>query len=185
MTLAIHSSNSDEWYTPVYICYAVGDMLGQIDLDPASCEQANSRIQAKHIIGAEHDSLKQDWHAWTKATRPISIYLNPPGGKVGNQSQAFLFWEKLMELRASSSLEHAIVMAFNINQLAITQQSKYHAMTEFPICIPQKRIQFISSGGKKNNPAHNNCIVYVPGTVNHSNRFLDIFKHIGAIVNKY
>ena len=38
---AKHSSASQEWYTPAPILERVRAVLGPIDLDPASCEEAN------------------------------------------------------------------------------------------------------------------------------------------------
>lgn len=43
---ALHSMNSNAWFTPAPIVEAARVVLGQIDLDPASCAQSNQVIRA-------------------------------------------------------------------------------------------------------------------------------------------
>jgi ParB family chromosome partitioning protein len=53
----------------MYIALA-RDVLGGIDLDPATHEDAQGTIQAAKYFTKEHDGLKQEWHG--------SVWLNPP-----------------------------------------------------------------------------------------------------------
>lgn len=164
-----HSSHSDEWFTPPEIIKLVKRVLGPIDFDPASCLEANEIVQATHFW--TELALEREWLGG-------SIYCNPPGGKTGNKSNMKLFWEKLL----SSKFDHAIFMAFSIEALQTTQSCKY-PMMYFPLCIPEKRIRFISPEGKKSSPSHSNCIVYVPGYKNETVLFRTTFANVGGFAN--
>ena len=50
-----------EWYTPAYLVAAVEEVLGRIDLDPASCEEAQRTIAARVYFNKEQNGLKFQW----------------------------------------------------------------------------------------------------------------------------
>ncbi len=176
MSNAQHSSKSNEWFTPPDIVEAARVVLGTIDLDPATCSRANETIQAKRIITA--DSLAQDW----ADTRPVSIFLNSPGGKVGKQSQAVLFWQKLQDLRVAGDLKHAIVICFSMEIFQTSQQCA-HSVVDFPLCIPGKRLKYSAPEGKPRSPTHASAIVYVPGPFDSTEVFVANFKKFGKVLN--
>lgn len=43
----LNSSQSNEWFTPARYVEAAREVLGSIDLDPASCEAGNRIVQAE------------------------------------------------------------------------------------------------------------------------------------------
>src|SRR5262249_14864109 len=56
------NSNWDvEWYTPKKYIEAVRDVLGGIDLDPASCERANEVVKAAKFYTATQNGLNEPW----------------------------------------------------------------------------------------------------------------------------
>src|SRR5258706_12167748 len=72
--LNVHfTSGSEEWYTPPHVITLARTVLQVIDLDPASCEQANQIVQAQQFFAASQDGLVQEWSG--------TIWLNPPYGK--------------------------------------------------------------------------------------------------------
>src|SRR5437660_1484971 len=71
--------DSFEWYTPKKYVEAARNVLGEIDLDPASSEQANRIVQAKLFYDQTRDGLTQTWKAQT-------VWLNPPYCKQGSTS---------------------------------------------------------------------------------------------------
>lgn len=169
-----HSSRQDDWMTPVAILELVRAVLGTIDFDPASSAQANARVRAKQYKTVEDDALQ---HPWPRG----SIYLNPPGGKLGNKSKTVLFWQQLIAQRFGGYLTHAIFMAFSIEALQSTQQCDL-SILDFPICVPRRRIAFDSTGPViKSAPSHSNVIVYVPGTVDDSAKFKEHFSSLGQV----
>src|SRR5436190_19306098 len=66
----IKSSKSNEWFTPAQYIEAARAVLGHIDLDPASCEQANLTVVAKRIFTVADDGLSKPWAG--------RVFLNPP-----------------------------------------------------------------------------------------------------------
>ena len=61
-----------EFYTPSSIMKPVRNILGPIDLDPASCERANRTVEAKKYFTKDDDGLKQDWKLYK------TVFTNPP-----------------------------------------------------------------------------------------------------------
>jgi hypothetical protein len=156
------------------IMQMVHEVLGEIDFDPASDTYFNITVQAKQWFSER--SLEREW-------LPGSIYLNPPGGKVENKSQTGLFWQKLMNHRLEcKEFTHAIFMAFSVEALQSTQGKGLPSIGEFPFCIPSKRIRFDGHVGKIS-PSHSNAIVYVPGNIDASEHFEEVFKELGVVVN--
>ena len=168
-----HSSASNLWYTPPHIIQMVRMVLGDIELDPASDEVANEIVQANNIFTEEDDGLLQDWDT------EGSIFLNAPGGRLGNKSLSIEFWKKLMV----SEFSHAIYMGFSVEHLATSQHKGCKSMLEFPFCIPAKRIRFVSPLGNKSAPSHSNVIVYVPGAIDATRKFKEVFTGLGGVVN--
>lgn len=62
--------DGDEWYTPPAFIEAARELMGAIDLDPASCEAAQGVVQATEYFTKDDDGLTQAWHG--------RVWLNPP-----------------------------------------------------------------------------------------------------------
>ena len=81
-----------EWQTPDEIFNAARATLGGIDLDPASCAQANLRIKAMWYHDKETDGLKWPWDTvpnrqgfvGQKMVEKPTVFLNPPFGRWEN-----------------------------------------------------------------------------------------------------
>lgn len=78
-------SGNVEWYTPRFITEFADYCMGGVDLDPASCERANTIdgiIRAKNIFTKEDDGLTRRWDINGLSTKvwvnwPYSAKYNP------------------------------------------------------------------------------------------------------------
>lgn len=169
-----HTSRSDSWRTPPHIISLVQATLGGIGLDPASNALANKAIGADRFLTARDDALVAPWRC-----EGTSVYLNPPGGKRGNQSSVRLFWRRLMEHREDFS--HAIFAMFSIEGLQTTQGDHPAAM-DFPFCVPRRRVRWVDPTSKeRSSPSHSNAFIYVPGRLDRTEAFLSNFSELGKV----
>ena len=78
-SLAVHfSSKKKEHYTPAHIVEMAREVMQAIDLDPASCAQANETVNAAHWYGLDHpDDAHRDGLAAVWFGR---VWMNPPYG---------------------------------------------------------------------------------------------------------
>lgn len=178
---AKHSNKSANWRTPPGIIGMVRDVLGVIDLDPCTSEEANQLVGARRIFTQEDNSLEQDWGAG-------SYFINPPGGrnKGSRGTNPQLFWEKLMQQRLENpSFSQAIFLAFNLEMLQTSQNKEFPSLMDFPFCVPMRRIKFLDpeTGLEQKSPTHANALVYVPGNVMSINKFEEVFGQIGRVVS--
>lgn len=58
---SIYSSDSEEWYSPAAYVKAARNVMGGIDLDPASCALANQVVQAARYFSKDDNGLAQEW----------------------------------------------------------------------------------------------------------------------------
>lgn len=171
-----HSSATDSWGTPSEYIEAARRVLGGIDLDPASSAEWNETVKATFFFDEEDNGLEQEWFG--------NVFLNPPGGKVRNESLSGLFWRKLIHEREAERFRHAIVVAFNLNALQQTQAGFSPSMCFFPFCVPAARVKYRDGlTGEAAAPPHASAFVYVPGTVDVWAKFRYEFSRFGAVVN--
>ena len=186
---ARHTCDSPEWYTPSPIVEAAREVMGGIDLDPASHEEANRTVKAGRFFTEADNGLIQPWLG--------RVFLNPPGGLVGK------FWSKLMR----EYVEQCVWVGYSLEQLQTLQNVDNRTPIGFSMCIPKARIGFIENEAKRiariakidaenvirrdrgeklkrrsekaDSPSHANYITYI-GT--HKDRFEKRFSRFGQVV---
>lgn len=178
------SNPNNSAITPPWLALMARRVLGTIDLDPASSARANKVIQARYYFNRRDDGLSRVWLPAIQRG-PVSIWLNPPGGKTpDNESRARLWWNKLLEEREGRYFGHAIYLAFNIETIRLTQVGCKFSLLKFDTCVPKKRIEFhdANTGKLMRGNRYLSSITYIPGAVDHTIAFHKVFGELGQIV---
>lgn len=150
---AIHSAASAEWYTPPDVVHTARIALGGIDLDPASCPEAQI------IVGASAHYGRQSSGGFVDGlTRPWSgcVFINPPGterdtsGKVLRGTGPGAWWRKLLDELDAGRTTAAIWVAYSIEQVQQTQGWGGGMLQRAAaVCFPAKRIRFWRHNGQR------------------------------------
>ncbi|MEO9030509.1 MAG: DNA N-6-adenine-methyltransferase [Ktedonobacteraceae bacterium] len=159
---------SNEWYTPAKYIEAARAVLGEIDLDPASCAFANQVVKAKQFYTQEDNGLMHPWNG--------RIWLNPPYGKTqqGQASNLEYFTRYLVEqYQCGNAIEAILLIPVN------TATRWFDALWQYPICFPRSRIRFYNEHGPSDGISFGTCFVYLGA---HEKHFIEVFHHFGHIV---
>lgn len=152
------SSQSVEWYTPAAIVASVREVLGPIELDPASCAVANTTVGAERFYTKELDGLLQPWQSTT-------LYLNPPYGA------AIQPWiERLVDQYESGSIGAAIALV-----PARVDTQWWWRLRHYPVCFLAGRLRFSNA----QNSAPFPCAVFYLGR--DEDRFISVFGALGLV----
>lgn len=131
------SNLSNEWYTPGPELTRIRRVIGDIDLDPASCEEANKLVKAHRFFDKDDDGLSMPWFAG-------SVFLNPPFGKIKNKSLAGIWLEKMLDEFNAGRFDHGI---------ALTHTRPGYEWWEsmwrkVPVCLTREKIDFLPGDGR-------------------------------------
>lgn len=184
-----HTSKSVEYYTPPYVVDAARQVMGGIDLDPASCARANEIVRATQYFTVRDDGLAQVWRA-------DRVFLNPPGGVDADyESRQRRWWFTLARAWGHGLVEQAVFVAFSVELLQTTQNEPEGPIPlDFPVCFPRTRVQYLRAprlgarARRAPSPPHASCIVYLPPRAARARKngidlFGNLFGAIGRVVN--
>jgi ParB family chromosome partitioning protein len=141
------SSKSNDWYTPRQYPDAARKVLGEITLDPASCEMANRSIRAESFYTKEDDGLEQDWFG--------AVWCNPPYGKRVGKSNQGLWSARMVAMYEGNSIESGVLLTN-----AVTDRKWFQRLWKYPICFTDHRIRYESPHGKKDSPTNGSAFTY-------------------------
>jgi phage N-6-adenine-methyltransferase len=122
----LHQSGNYEWFTPPDVVQAARDVLGTIDLDPASCELANTVVHAAKIYTAEDNGLDQPWQG--------RVFLNPPY----RQPEIKQFCEKFARHAEAREIQGIVL----VNNATDTQWFATIAAVAHAFCFPSFRFRY-------------------------------------------
>lgn len=157
-------SGENEWYTPAVYLDAAREVLGWIDLDPASSLEANETVRADVIYTADDDGLPRDWCG--------RVWLNPPYA----QPLMSQFVSKLLSEIEAGRVTDAILLTNNYTDTAWFQDAAAWANL---ICFTRGRIAFDSPHGEKNAPIQGQAFFYFGANVE---QFAERFSPFGILV---
>lgn len=153
-----HVSEGD-FYTPSVLIEAARQALGEIDLDPASCTEANEIVRAERFYSFHENGLVQDWRG--------RVWLNPPYGNWGDWAPKTLDeWE-------SGRIE---AMCLLCTTRVITAQS-FHVLVSAADAVFVARGRHRFWGPKAKEPDEGHVIFYFGADVA---GFEAAFRHLGT-----
>lgn len=162
---AVLLSGSKEWYTPKEYIDSVYEVLSEIDLDPASCKEANQTIKAQKFYTKEDDGLSKPWMG--------KVFLNPPYGNDGPP-----FVEKLIQEYKTENITEFILL---VNSRA-TDAEWFQPLYDGFICFTDHRIDFDSPEEKNTSSTHGSCFVYFG---HNEKKFAESFSKHGSILKRF
>ncbi len=130
-------TGENEWYTPAEYIEMARQVLGVINLDPATSETANRVVQAEQIFTLQDNGLVQEWHG--------NVWMNPPY----SQPHIQLFIEKMVSEVEAGRAQQAIALTHNYTDTAWFHCAAEHCQA---ICFTRGRIAFLSPDGDKAAP---------------------------------
>ncbi|MEH2200213.1 hypothetical protein [Nostoc sp.] len=176
-----HTMNSQEHYTPLHIIEMAREVLGGINLDPCSSAIANKTVGAEIFYNEIDEPLSMDWRI-PPNNEVGTVWCNPPGSRYIRPSLPMQFFQKLWVEIATGNVSHALYLAYSLEQLQQCQHRGFYSMLDFSLCIPRKRIAFLDTYGyEQKSPTHANAIVYIPGTIDATAKFKEVFSTLGCV----
>jgi phage N-6-adenine-methyltransferase len=157
-------TGENEWYTPQEYIELARKVLGTIDLDPASGEQAQSVVKAKKFHTKDDDGLAQTWRG--------SVWLNPPYA----QPLIDHFTKKMCDEWDAGNIKAGIMLTHNYTD---TKWFQYAARKTELICFTAGRIAFVDAEGDKASPTQGQAFFYFGGK---RSLFAKTFSKVGFVV---
>jgi phage N-6-adenine-methyltransferase len=163
------TSKSNEWYTPQRYVDAARELMGGIDLDPASNSTANETVKAANFYDSTSNGLDKDWTG--------RVWLNPPYGRDEAGSNQDIWSRRLIEQYNASITTEAVLL---VNAAVDTKW--FQRLFDYPICFPDHRINFYSPENSVSGSTHGSAFVYFGSQVE---KFVEMFSEFGTVVRRW
>ncbi len=162
------SSESNEWYTPPEYVDLARHVMGGVDLDPASSEEANHLVRASRYLTIQDDGLSVDWNG--------RVWLNPPYGKYG-QKPAQGVWADRLEMEfCMGRVQQAVLLTKTVPGYQWWEV----LFRRWPVCMARERIWFIPAGGGDAGQAKAGSSFWYLGPL--VDKFQEVFSQIGRVI---
>ncbi|MDX2097616.1 MAG: hypothetical protein SFW36_07550 [Leptolyngbyaceae cyanobacterium bins.59] len=149
-------------YTPPSLLHQVREMLGEIDLDPASDSAAQERVQAAHYYTAAHNGLNHPW--WGR------VWLHSP---THDKTEPWI--QKLLLEYSAGRITEALVLV----KPAIHSKWFQQLLAQYPVCFPKKSIALTDRQGTTQLFQGKSRVIFYLGS--RSDRFYEVFGKVGSI----
>lgn len=156
-------SGDNEWYTPARYIEMAREVMGSIDVDPASNATAQAVVQAKTHYTIDTNGLDKDWHG--------NLWMNPPYSNPEIQN----FVEHLIVQVSKGNVKEAIVLTNNSADTGWHREMQ-DACTR--MCTTTGRIRFESPTRQGNSPAMGQSFFYFG---DNPEKFKEVFSAIGNV----
>ncbi len=163
------SSKNNEWYTPQKYVDAARKLMGGIDLDPASCKEANETVKAARYYDITQNGLDYPWKGL--------IWLNPPYGYTDGESNQALWSNRLIDQYTNGNIDEAVLL---VN--AAVDTSWFQRLFDYPICFTRGRINFTTPEPVANGSTHGSAFIYFGSQ---PDRFFEVFSEFGRVVKPW
>jgi len=162
--IATLHTGDNESYTPLQYIDSARDVMGSIDIDPASNDYAQSKINAKEYFTESNSGLDKDWNG--------NVWINPPYAfpLIGN------FIDKLIQEYENGNCNSAVLLT---NNSADTKWFHNASKASSAICFTKGRINFYKADDTTTSPTNGQTFFYFGDEVE---KFADEFKQYGMIV---
>ena len=142
-------------------------MLGEIDLDPASCEFANETVKARLFYSEGNDGLSKPWIG--------RVWMNPPysADLIGR------FAEKIVDEYNGGNIVEGIVLVNNATETAWFSNMTSAAAA---VCFPRGRIRYQSPTRESLAPLQGQAFLYFG---DNAEEFLRVFAEVGWVAMIY
>ena len=146
--------DGDLWMTPTWVLDLAREVMGEIDLDPASSALANTRVRAaRYYTKADNDRVIPWKHP---SGKPQSIWCNPPFSKVGGVSQVAPFLARMQEEWDAGRLNDGMLLT-NVS----TSAAWFKDMWPHLLCFFTKRLHFTHPDPQvQDSPRYDNVLAY-------------------------
>jgi DNA N-6-adenine-methyltransferase (Dam) len=150
-----------ERYTPATYIESARKVLGTIDLDPCTCDQAQATVRADKFFTVDDDGLTKDWTG--------KVWINPPYHRELQPK----FVAKLVAEIGAGRVTEAIMLTNNSTD---TEWFRQAAEACDAICFTMGRVGFTQPGGQVVAPTQGQAFFYFGDW---PERFRDEFATIG------
>lgn len=162
------SSVTDEYWTPLDVVEAARRAMGGIDLDPASCAEAQAYINAGAYYTVADDGLLKPWFG--------RVWLNPPYGYREGKSNQMLWSERLVADYRAGRVSEAILLV----KAALGYGWFERLWDEWPVCFPRERLAFARPTlGDEGQSKQGSALFYLGSNVD---GFVSTFVRFGRII---
>lgn len=156
-------SGKYEYYTPHNIVDAAREVMGGIDLDPASSYVANKSIKAAKYF--HYHGLDQHWYG--------NVWMNHPFSRKENK----LWIAKLVEDYSQGWIRQACCITY-----ASTSEQWFRPLLDFPQCYLYKRTNYVLPDGTvKKGVTKGSVVTYLGPNVTKFRQVFEVEHKLGKV----